>query len=93
MAKTPLHVKSFRYRNGGVEKNHHVMVTAQNQNSLKGFDISDATDKQVAELQKVWNRYASRKMPLSQKESAVLKRVNASFKSFKTSKIRYYHEG
>jgi len=91
MAKTPIYSKSFRYRYNGSESNRQVLVTAQNQNSLKGFDITGMSPAQITEIQSAWNRYASRSMPLTKKESAVLNKVSAPFKCFKTSRIRYFH--
>lgn len=91
MAKTPIYMKSFRYRKGGTESNRQVLVTAQNQNTLKGFDITGMSDTKISDIQSNWNRYANRSMPLPKKESAVLSRVSAPFKTFSVSKIRYFH--
>ena len=38
---TPMYPRAFRYRANGSESNRKVLVTAQNQNSLRGFDISE----------------------------------------------------
>lgn len=91
MTKTPIYMKSFRYRKGGTESNRQVLVTAQNQNTLKGFDITGLPDSQISDIQSNWNRYAARNMPLPKKESAVVSRVSAPFKTFSVSKIRYFH--
>ena len=91
MAKTPIYSKSFRYRSNGSESNRQVLVTAQNQNHLKGFDITGMSTTKVNEIQSAWNRYQSRSMPLTKKESAVLNRVSAPFKTFSISKVRYFH--
>ena len=91
MSNTPLHLKSFRYRNGS-ETNRQVLVTAQNQNSLRGFDITGMSPNMISKLQTSWNRISNRNMPLTKKESSVISRVKAPFKSFTVSKIRYFHD-
>tara|TARA_R110000744_G_scaffold19981_4_gene52470 strand:- start:2598 stop:2888 length:291 start_codon:yes stop_codon:yes gene_type:complete len=87
--------KSFRYRNGGEERNRRVLVTAQNQNTLRGFDITNMSDANIEKIAKSWKQIQRRKCSLIKKESLVLKdspsEVKSSFRSYKTSKIRYFH--
>jgi len=86
--------KSFRYRNGGKEANRRVLVTAQNQNTLRGFDISNMSDETIAKVEASWRKIQRRKCSLNKKESLVLNsvpEVKSSFRTYKTSKIRYFH--
>ncbi len=94
MKSTYITEKSFRYRNNGTEKNRRVLVTASNQNSLRGFDVTNMTPEQVSEIRGAWKKVQSRNYKLSTKESKVLNALptaKGSFRSYKTSKIRYFH--
>jgi len=53
---TPMYPRAFRYRANGSESNRKVLVTAQNQNSLRGFDISEMTTRQINALEKTWSK-------------------------------------
>ena len=93
MRSTYIYEKSFRYRNGS-ESNRQVLVTSQNQNTLRGFDITNMSPKQVDNIRTAWTKVQNRNWSLSQKESKVLSNIptaKGNFKSFKTSKIRYFH--
>tara|TARA_R110002012_G_scaffold313697_1_gene525484 strand:+ start:1893 stop:2219 length:327 start_codon:yes stop_codon:yes gene_type:complete len=90
---TPTYTRAFRYRTNGNETNRKVLVTAQNQNSLRGFDISDMTARQITSLQKSWTKVQSKNIPLAQKESMVIKgnkTASTSFRKFSQSKVRYF---
>jgi len=92
MKPTYITEKSFRYRNNGVEGNRKVLVTAHNQNSLKGFDITGMPENKVTEIQKAWNKVQKRKCPLTTKEASVLNALpKTKFRSYKLSKVRYFH--
>jgi hypothetical protein len=94
MKPTYITEKSFRYRNGGTEGNRRVLVTAQNQNSLRGFDITDMPESKVSAIRDAWAKIQKRNYPLTKKESKVLNSVpfaKANFRSYKTNKIRYFH--
>ena len=76
---TPMYPRAFRYRANGMETNRKVLVTAQNQNSIRGFDISEMSSRQI--------------IPLMEKESKTMKTnrmAKTSFKSFKQGKVRYF---
>lgn len=93
MTATPIVAKSFRYRNGK-ESNRKVLITAQNQNSLRGFDVSDMTDSQIQNMTEKWSKVQNQKWSLTAKESNMIKNhkpAQGRFKTFKTSKIRYFH--
>jgi len=90
---TPTYTRAFRYRTNGNETNRKVLVTAQNQNSLRGFDISNMTARQIITLQDSWSKVQSKDIPLTQKESMVIKgnkTASKSFRKFNQSKVRYF---
>ena len=90
---TPTYTRAFRYRSNGSESNRKVLVTAQNQNALRGFDISNMTPRQITALQTAWNKVQSKNIPLSAKESMVIKsnkNASKSFRKFNQSKVRYF---
>jgi len=93
MASNPIKPKSFRYRNG-IESNRNVLMTSQNQSTLRGFDVSDMSDTQIANMSSKWETIQNQNWSLTAKESHLLKNYRPAkgrFKTFKTSKIRYYH--
>jgi hypothetical protein len=90
---TPMYPRAFRYRANGSESNRKVLVTAQNQNSLRGFDISEMTTRQVNALEKAWSKVQNLNIPLADKESKAIsssRNAKTSFKSFKQSRVRYF---
>ena len=90
---TPTYTRAFRYRTNGNETNRKVLVTAQNQNSLRGFDISDMTPRQITSLQKSWSKVQNLDIPLMEKESKAIKTnvfAKTSFRKFSQSKVRYF---
>jgi len=90
---TPMYPRAFRYRTNGNESNRKVLVTAQNQNSLRGFDISEMTARQINSLEKTWSKVQNLNIPLADKESKAIsssKNAKTSFKSFKQSRVRYF---
>ena len=93
MRSTYITEKSFRYRNGSGDQNRKVLVTSMNQNALRGFDITNMTPRKVDNIRSAWIKVQSLNMPLTQKESKVLGIPSAkgTFRSFKTSRIRYFH--
>jgi hypothetical protein len=93
MRSTYIYEKSFRYRNGN-ESNRQVLVTSQNQNALRGFDITNMTPKQADNIRVAWTKVQNQNWSLTQKESKVLNSTptaKGNFRSFKTSRIRYFH--
>ena len=90
---TPMYPRAFRYRANGSESNRKVLVTAQNQNSIRGFDISEMTTRQITSLEKAWSKVQNLNIPLMEKESKTMKTnriAKTSFKSFKQGKVRYF---
>lgn len=90
---TPMYPRAFRYRSNGSESNRKVLVTAQNQNSIRGFDISEMSTRQVTSLEKAWSKVQNLNIPLSKKEAKIIssnKPAKTSFKSFKQGKVRYF---
>jgi hypothetical protein len=93
MKPTYIYEKSFRYRNG-TEGNRKVLVTAQNQNNLRGFDITGMSPRKVQSIKDSWAKVQGRNYPLTTKESKVLgsnRNAKGNFRSFKMSRIRYFH--
>ena len=90
---TPIYPRAFRYRSNGTESNRKVLVTAQNQNALRGFDISEMTARQVTSIEKAWSKVQNLNVPLSTKEAKAISSsriAKNSFKSFKQSRVRYF---
>jgi hypothetical protein len=90
---TPMYSRAFRYRSNGSESNRKVLVTAQNQNSIRGFDISEMTMRQITSLEKAWSKVQNLNIPLTEKEAQAIKTnriAKTSFKSFKQGKVRYF---
>ena len=93
MRTTYMTEKSFRYRNGS-ESNRRVLVTSQNQNTLRGFDVTNMSEKRIQTIMSSWTKIQGKNMPLTAKESYVLSNTptaKGSFKSFMIGKIRYFH--
>lgn len=93
MRPTYIYEKSFRYRNGS-EGNRKVLVTAQNQNNLRGFDITNMSPRKIQSIKDSWSKIQGRNYTLASKESKVLgtnRNAKGRFRSFKTSRIRYFH--
>lgn len=90
---TPIYSREFRYRSNGNETNRKVLVTAQNQNSLRGFDVSEMTPRQISALEKTWDKVAGLDIPLSEKESRTIsssRNAKSAFRYFKQSRVRYF---
>tara|TARA_R100000458_G_scaffold13050_1_gene10877 strand:+ start:181 stop:501 length:321 start_codon:yes stop_codon:yes gene_type:complete len=90
---TPIYPRAFRYRSNGTESNRKVLVTAQNQNSLRGFDVSEMTTRQIVALEKTWSKVQNLNIPLADKESKAIsssRNAKNSFKTFKQSRVRYF---
>ena len=90
---TPMYSRAFRYRANGNETNRKVLVTAQNQNSIRGFDISEMSTRQIMSLEKAWSKVQNLNIPLTEKEAQAIKTnriAKTSFKSFKQGKVRYF---
>jgi len=95
MTTTYITPKSFRYRNGD-ESNRIVLTTSQNQSTLRGFDVSDMTPKQIENLGEKWRTIQNQNWTLPAKESYMLNNYRPAkgrFKTFKINRIRYFHEG
>ena len=93
MRNTYITEKSFRYRNGS-ETNRRVLVTSQNQNTLRGFEVTNMSEKRIQNIYAGWAKIQSKNIPLAAKESFVLTNTpsaKGSFRTYKMGKIRYFH--
>jgi|TARA_R110002110_G_scaffold249354_1_gene465537 hypothetical protein len=95
MKSTFIYPRSFTYNNGK-KTNREVLVTAQNQNVMRGFDISDLPKGQVTRIKNAWNKIQNQNWTLSTKESNVIKTVGKSarnnFRTFKRDKMTKVQE-
>jgi len=90
MRTTYIYPRSFTYNNG-TRSNRQVLVTAQNQNVVRGFDISDLPKGQVTRIRNAWSKIQNQNWSLATKESNVIKSVGTpaknNFRTFKRSKM------
>jgi len=95
MKSTFIYPRSFTYNNGK-RTNREVLVTAQNQNVVRGFDVSDLPKGQVTRIKNAWTKIQNRNWSLSTKESNVIKSVGSSarnnFRTFKRNKMTKVQE-
>ena len=69
-----MHSKEFTYK-PGTDRNPSVMVTAENQHALRGFNTNYMTKGQATRIQNEWNRVKNQPWSLTTKERVVMKRV------------------
>ena len=69
-----MHSKEFTYK-PGTDRNPSVLVTAENQHSLRGFNTNYMTKGQATRIQNEWNRVKNQPWSLTTKERVVMKRV------------------
>ena len=90
MRTTYIYPRSFTYNNGQ-RSNRQVLITAQNQNVVRGFDISNLPKGQVTRIKNAWTKIQNQNWSLSTKESKVIENVGTpaknNFRTFKRSKI------
>jgi hypothetical protein len=69
-----MYSKEFTYK-PGTDRNPSVMVTAENQHALRGFNTNYMTKGQATRIQNEWNRVKNQPWSLTTKERVVMKRV------------------
>ena len=69
-----MHSKEFTYK-PGTDRNPSVLVTAENQHTLRGFNTNYMTKGQATRIQNEWNRVKNQPWSLTTKERVVMKRV------------------
>ena len=79
-----MYSRAVRYRTNGNETNRKVLVTAQNQNSIRGFDISEMSTRQIMSLEKAWSKVQNLNIPLTEKEAQAIKTNRIAKTSFKS---------
>ena len=83
-----MYSKEFTYK-PGTDRNPSVMVTAENQHALRGFNTNYMTKGQATRIQNEWNRIKNQPWSLTTKERVLMKRVG---KPAKTSFRMYRKE-
>ena len=69
-----MHSKEFTYK-PGTDRNPSVLVTAENQHTVRGFNTNYMTKGQATRIQNEWNRVKNQPWSLTTKERVVMKRV------------------
>ena len=91
MRTTYISDKSFVYN--GQKGNRRVLVTAQNQNHLRGFDISNLTSGQTTRIKNAWTKIQNQNWSLVTKERKVMEMVGSparsNFRTFKIDGIKF----
>jgi len=67
--------KEFKYQNSNNDSNPSVMVTTENQSSLRGFNRNYMTKGQATRIQNEWRKIQNQPWSLSTKERVLIKRV------------------
>lgn len=87
-----MYSKTFKYKNSKNDSNPDVMVTTENQTSLRGFNRNYMTKGQATRIQNEWRKIQNQPWPLSTKERVLMKRVGApakrSFRLYRKEYIR-----
>ena len=82
--------KEFNYKTG-TDRNPSVLVTAENQHTLRGFNTNYMTKGQVTRIQNEWNRVKNQPWSLTAKERVLMKRVGkpakTSFRMYRKDNI------
>jgi len=82
--------KEFNYKTG-TDRNPSVLVTAENQHTLRGFNTNYMTKGQVTRIQNEWNRVKNQPWSLTAKERVLMKRVGkpakTSFRMYRKANI------
>lgn len=93
MRSTYISERKFTYNNG--KKSHrHVLSTAHNQSTLRGFDVSNLTSGQITRIKNAWTKVQNQNWSLSTKERKVMEAVGSparsNFRTFKTANIKSF---
>tara|TARA_R100001082_G_scaffold20039_1_gene9777 strand:+ start:158 stop:418 length:261 start_codon:yes stop_codon:yes gene_type:complete len=85
-----MHSKEFNYKSG-TDRNPSVLVTAENQHTLRGFNTNYMTKGQATRIQNEWNRVKNQPWSLTAKERVLMKRVGkpaqSSFRMYRKDYI------
>ena len=85
-----MHSKEFTYT-PGPDRNPSVLVTAENQHSLRGFNTNYMTKGQSTRIQNEWRRIENQPWKLTTKERVLIKRVGKpardSFRHYRKDNI------
>ena len=87
-----MYSKTFTYRNSKNDSNPDVMVTTENQSTLRGFNRNYMTKGQATRIQNEWRRIKNQPWSLTTKERVLMKRVGKparnSFRLYRKEYIR-----
>ena len=93
MRSTYISERKFTYDNGK-KTERHVLSTAHNQNTLRGFDVSKLTKGQITRIRNAWTKIQNQNWSLETKERKVMELVGspakANFRTFKTENIKTF---
>tara|TARA_R110000744_G_scaffold300536_1_gene409682 strand:- start:1388 stop:1675 length:288 start_codon:yes stop_codon:yes gene_type:complete len=93
MRSTYLSERKFKYNNGK-KTDRHVLSTAHNQSTLRGFDVSNLTTGQITRIRNAWTKVQNQNWTLATKERKVMdsvgKPAKANFRTFKTASIETF---
>jgi len=71
-----MHSKEFSYK-PGTDSNPSVLVTAENQHTLRGFNTNYMTKGQATRIRNEWRRIENQPWKLTTKERVLMKRVGS----------------
>ena len=93
MRTTYIKEKNFVYDNGA-KTTRRGLVTAENQNSLRGFDISRLNKGQASYIRNSWEKIQNQNWSLATKERKVMEMVGTpakrNFRTFRIHNIKSY---
>jgi len=93
MRSTYISERKFTYDNGK-KTERHVLSTAHNQNTLRGFDVSNLTKGQITRIRNAWEKIQNQNWKLETKERKVMDAVGSpaksNFRTFKTASIKSF---
>tara|TARA_R110000751_G_scaffold294973_1_gene403072 strand:+ start:102 stop:374 length:273 start_codon:yes stop_codon:yes gene_type:complete len=84
---------SFKYANAKNDSTPEVLVTAQNQHMVRGFNTNYMTKGQATRIQNEWGKIKNQRWSTSTKERVLMNRVGSpakkSFRMYRTEGIAY----
>lgn len=84
-----MYSKEFTYK-PGTDRNPSVLVTAENQHTVRGFNTNYMTKGQATRIQNEWNRIKNQPWKLTTKERVLMSRVGKPAKnSFRMYRKEY----
>jgi|TARA_Y100000310_G_scaffold323795_1_gene384717 hypothetical protein len=93
MRSTYISERKFTYDNGR-KTSRHVLSTAHNQNTLRGFDVSNLSKGQITRIRNAWEKIQNQPWKLATKERKVMEVVGipakSNFRTFKTENIKSF---